>query len=133
LESNAWAAGSTTARYRAHPASAVAASSTGPSSSSWRAIVGIRNFGNFALPSMDTRAIWSRTPGFAKRSRTEPMYCSLGWPGISTSVGMASRWSRSSRKVRMAGTAIASWTNVTPDSAERYAMDECPALSRRNL
>ena len=34
--------------------------------------------GNFALPSMHSRAIWSRTPGFAKRSSTEATYASRG-------------------------------------------------------
>ena len=53
---------------------------------------------------MHSRAIWSRTPGFAKRSSTERMYPSRECPGISVSVGSASSWSSSSRKQRTSGT-----------------------------
>ena len=36
----------------------------------WPAIVGMRNVGNLEVPSMQSRAIWSRTPVLAKRSIT---------------------------------------------------------------
>ena len=59
-----------------------------PAGSSCRSIVGIRNVGNFALPSMHSRAIWSRTPGFANRSSTErDVLLPRDGPGSRSSVG----------------------------------------------
>ena len=80
-ESDARSSAGTVARYRAHAARASAAHATGPPRSSCASTVGMRKLGNLAVPSMQSRAIWSRTPVFSNRCSTVFAYSGAGYPG----------------------------------------------------